>query len=758
VRSPRFDATYPLTAAAETSTWEVFRAAVQRADADASLGAMLPLLSARSDGGTRVRRLALAGTPLWDELARHLLLRSGGRLVVDNRRGGERAAEDAKLLATIAGEIDPLRAGSARHLDGDGFVATGAATAAGDTLWRVTLAPGVRSILLDLGTDEPMRISAGADGGAWFRSGGSAAVEVAALDRAPSTARSGSGRVISVTGEPVPDGVELLNPVLANWSGAGFGDLNGDGVIDGADLAIWLGERTPGGSWDGTPYGDLNGDGVINGADLAIWLAGQGGPNGWQGTPHGDLDGDGTVGGADLAIWLAGQGGTGGWQGTPYGDLDGNGTVGGADLAIWLAGQGGTLATPAPVRIRITPSVGPRLDDAEMVTIDETDSGSTEGAGGGAGGGYPPQVDPTIPITPPSQPGGAIEGTPVPVPTGFSFLINQVPDPSQEPTLVGLGLEPVYIVYQGVDPNAEQSGVIDAERVATRIRTALGPNASGWLMLDFEVPFLAVIRDGPEHPAYEQTVQTMNALVHRVRSEFPQLKITHYGLPTLPYWLPAGGSWAAASPEYRAEMVARYAEHARPVLDPLDWISPTVYDRYDAGMYTDAQRPNVDARERAFRVATMDICDRYQQSSGLPRRPTIPSVSPTYAPGGTVQYPGKLIPIDELLRDQVDPLLEAGADGVLFWHTSVSMIHQATSEDSGQARQTTRRTAISRNLLGADTLLSAEQLQGLGFSGWNCMALRQHLLADMTSRISVMASHVNARVLQLHPASASPSP
>jgi len=48
-------------------------------------------------------------------------------------------------------------------------------------------------------------------------------------------------------------------------------DLNGDGVVGGADLAILLG------SWGGCPKAapcaaDLNGDGVVNGADLGVLL------------------------------------------------------------------------------------------------------------------------------------------------------------------------------------------------------------------------------------------------------------------------------------------------------------------------------------------------------------------------------------------------------------------------------------------------------------------------------------------------------
>lgn len=49
-------------------------------------------------------------------------------------------------------------------------------------------------------------------------------------------------------------------------SGSIVGDLNGDGVVDGTDLAILLG------AWGTSGPGDLNGDGVVDGADLAILL------------------------------------------------------------------------------------------------------------------------------------------------------------------------------------------------------------------------------------------------------------------------------------------------------------------------------------------------------------------------------------------------------------------------------------------------------------------------------------------------------
>ena len=49
-------------------------------------------------------------------------------------------------------------------------------------------------------------------------------------------------------------------------SGSTLGDLNGDGLVDGADLAILLG------AWGSEGPGDLDGNGMVDGADLAMLL------------------------------------------------------------------------------------------------------------------------------------------------------------------------------------------------------------------------------------------------------------------------------------------------------------------------------------------------------------------------------------------------------------------------------------------------------------------------------------------------------
>lgn len=72
----------------------------------------------------------------------------------------------------------------------------------------------------------------------------------------------------------------------ASWMGAGTtcSDGNGDGTADACEDP-------------GVP-GDFNGDGVVNGADLGIFLAS------WGGGGQTDLNGDGTTNGADLGLLL----------------------------------------------------------------------------------------------------------------------------------------------------------------------------------------------------------------------------------------------------------------------------------------------------------------------------------------------------------------------------------------------------------------------------------------------------------------------
>jgi hypothetical protein len=112
--------------------------------------------------------------------------------------------------------------------------------------------------------------------------------------------------------------------LLGNWGPCPcFGDLDGNQVVDGVDLGILLGSfgndcqtnldqngtvgeydrealfclwETPG------PLGDFSGDGIVNGIDLGILLGD------WGTDCRGDLDHDGTIGDDDLDLLLGAWG------------------------------------------------------------------------------------------------------------------------------------------------------------------------------------------------------------------------------------------------------------------------------------------------------------------------------------------------------------------------------------------------------------------------------------------------------------------
>ena len=103
-----------------------------------------------------------------------------------------------------------------------------------------------------------------------------------------------------------------------------LGDVNGDGLVDGADLTVittnWgLSEAVRG-------QGDLNGNGTIDGPDyaevLSYWA---------QSVPlPGDVNGDGWVNGTDLSIVIDNWGQS---LGREFGDLNENGIIDGSDYA-----------------------------------------------------------------------------------------------------------------------------------------------------------------------------------------------------------------------------------------------------------------------------------------------------------------------------------------------------------------------------------------------------------------------------------------
>jgi hypothetical protein len=145
-------------------------------------------------------------------------------------------------------------------------------------------------------------------------------------DRTDAVLQSGtvaaeSAGLVAINGITIPKDPQRVRLELRIGAAARPGDLDGDGLLDGDDLALMAASPA-----------DLDGDGAAGPADVEMlerYVLRHACP--------GDLDGSGTVNGADLGQLLASWGPCG--QGCSA-DLDGNGFVGGADLGTLLADWG----------------------------------------------------------------------------------------------------------------------------------------------------------------------------------------------------------------------------------------------------------------------------------------------------------------------------------------------------------------------------------------------------------------------------------
>ena len=97
--------------------------------------------------------------------------------------------------------------------------------------------------------------------------------------------------------------LDTLTANLGNPGGWADGDLNGDGMVDNEDLAIFGDLGLP---------ADFNKDGIVDGNDFLVWQAGFNMFDG-NATPNdGDANGDGNVDGNDFLIWQSSFGSSGG--------------------------------------------------------------------------------------------------------------------------------------------------------------------------------------------------------------------------------------------------------------------------------------------------------------------------------------------------------------------------------------------------------------------------------------------------------------
>ena len=754
----RMYGTFSDTAGGSTTAFEVLADDLEIA-VKASRGSRLlqPWLRPYSHAGTRGARSAVAGTLLWDELVRHAAVLGGGCVVYLEDRSPDLAAPDAaRFSAVLDGVADEL-AGESRSYAGEvsirrgqGFIAVGVPTASGEVLWRISFGPGIGGVDVEIDGGGLRVERRRGESGAWLRTAADSRIEFFDRAFARRDATTGGGLV----GAPTTKVSGKVGPLLSGGpegialGDSGVGDLNGDGVVDGVDLAIHLASG-PGSPWGGG-VADLNGDGLIDGADMAIHLSG--GPDAnWNGAGWNDLNGDGVNNGADLAIDLAGDRSTGPWNGTGWSDLNGDGVNDGADLAITLAGggangaalpgdlngdgrvDGADLAIELAGRIRTrkpAPDVAgrPTIVDGGVSTVDDpADGGDSGDPPGGTSntGGTPPTVDPTTPVTPPAGDTGAPDSPRpnLPIPTLLSDSLLETTgtslyvSPGITEEILASGGVPARVVYQMIDPTAAQ-GLASAEHIAAWVESEWGSNPSGWFILDYEVPHFSNLSKGlqnPQDPSFIQTRDSLISALRELKQRFPDARWSIYGMPSMPSWFAVNGSnhtHVSIPVDLLSPILEQRRNVYQSIIDECDFLCPTIYDRHDErNSPTPAAAAQSLQNTRLRNERVVALSKQMVANSQRPDRPVLPFVNLWYAPGG-IGEDFHLIPRDQVRAKQIEPAIAAGADSIVVWTAAGYYARLATIGDqpSNQEQQQVR-AAFASDILSGNAPASWQSLQ-----------------------------------------------
>lgn len=274
--------------------------------------------------------------------------------------------------------------------------------------------------------------------------------------------------------------------------------------------------------------------------------------------------------------------------------------------------------------------------------------------------------------------GGSVAGSSGRIRPGTVFFegLPDLSNGSTAPTdnMIAAGHEPYLIVYQSVgDPSS--SGTLNVPGVISAIGASPLVGTTKYGVLDFENPYIQVIRDGPTNQQYAAIVQELVDCMSAVKSAYPGIKWSYYGFPHVPFFFNSNTWWGFEEQGNTAAIDAEIDEilnHWGTVLDSQDFYSPSMYDRYrdeDAGVVTDPLVPYA-RRDQQIRFSHygVEICKRHIASTGV-GKPIIPFVCPQFQkPNARPSFPTpENIPLNELAEQQIIPAVLNGAQDIVWW-------------------------------------------------------------------------------------------
>jgi hypothetical protein len=242
------------------------------------------------------------------------------------------------------------------------------------------------------------------------------------------------------------------------------------------------------------------------------------------------------------------------------------------------------------------------------------------------------------------------------------LLINASPVSTDD--RVSAGLSQYVIVYQDVQPGSRSTLSIDVPRVLDAARSELSKTPASWGVLNWEDPHLGIISAGPSHPKYQEAVSSICAALSALKREFPTVRWTIWGGFEMPFWKD-GGNWSSFAQSIRDSLIANAVNSWSPVFDQCDWVMPWAYDVYDESMVAPWFKASLPIAAAQWSGAKVSAAREYQRRTAR-SIPVVVCLCPFFVGGGTARA-WSTIPEAQLVQDQIDPAIRAGADGLAIW-------------------------------------------------------------------------------------------
>ena len=262
----------------------------------------------------------------------------------------------------------------------------------------------------------------------------------------------------------------------------------------------------------------------------------------------------------------------------------------------------------------------------------------------------------------------------------LTLLYDSIPTNDGVDRIKSIDAKPFYILYQSCDPQSYKSGDINIYACLKAIEKETSGNPPLFAMLDFEDPFTSDLQKGFDSVECKRALKAMIDLVRAVKIKYPFTKWSYYGVPYLPYWL-EGHGWSTATHATKRSALERSIAIYSTLIEELDWISPSIYLKYDPILFPENQRGNIVLEGRAWREAQIRLAVLMGKGKSV-----IPTACPYWTPGGKANF-CSVVSSSEFMDDQIVPAVSAGASGIAIWTAIQYFIGLATTNSEIKSDQ-----------------------------------------------------------------------